>query len=655
MDLSSHFCDKCKALQFNDAKWGGYAALNKEGKPILKFDEDDRPRQFEIPLGIEDTHPSYPFLSKSAAGGCDCCGMLKKSALKAFEHGELDSLREEEKFRISVEYLWNSYDAYAKCWFSVGLHSLLIHLDILRDEGSCQEWLNLEAIRPGEVMTPETISGFVPTRLVRVDCDPPRLLEMNGPTILTLGLDSVEYAALSYCWGSISEAKGQLQTEKHSLHARLSGISEIEMIGVLRDAITVCRKLSISFLWVDALCIVQDDPEDWERESSVMGKIYSNAYLTLSALSSYSCLQGFLDRQVALTVPFKSHVLSGIEDTFYLTPVTHEYWPFSSNQESRYLLSDMDSSLWSSRGLHLICGHRWQSQDGETHFGSVLGHHSYIQSSSDIDDVFNRGWYEITIMRYSGRLLTYPADRLPAISGLAAFFNDTLQDEYIAGLWRRKLHQGLDWYCLYGDVKRLSWVGLLSKLTDTTAYVAPSWSWASRTCCVQFGVVDPRKQEGRVEYGSFTPRINLAGTNPYGQVSNAALRVTTKVTRVPTDITFEGDDKRSCVYAAGSSQPYARCSLDWGLELDGDRLKNVPPDSLMLMLVASSSYKRGKEESDGDERKEGMDEGLAFGLIIYRVPDTENFLRVGIFDSRASDGWGLRIFDNCEPITFNLI
>ncbi|GAW21016.1 hypothetical protein ANO14919_105290 [Xylariales sp. No.14919] len=59
----------------------------------------------------------------------------------------------------------------------------------------------------------------------------------------------------------------QLKTEKPSLHNRLSGILEAEMTSVLRDAITVCRALSISWLLTDTLCIVQDDPKDWERDS----------------------------------------------------------------------------------------------------------------------------------------------------------------------------------------------------------------------------------------------------------------------------------------------------------------------------------------------------------------------------------------------------
>jgi Heterokaryon incompatibility protein (HET) len=65
----------------------------------------------------------------------------------------------------------------------------------------------------------------------------------------------------------------------------------------IKDAITITRDLSIQFLWVDALCIVQDslDGEDWQRESAKMGNIYGNAYVTIAAEISENCTDGFLN------------------------------------------------------------------------------------------------------------------------------------------------------------------------------------------------------------------------------------------------------------------------------------------------------------------------------------------------------------------------
>lgn len=42
---------------------------------------------------------------------------------------------------------------------------------------------------------------------------------------------------------------------------------------VFQEAVTVTIKLGLRYLWIDALCIIQDDPSDWERESACMAEI----------------------------------------------------------------------------------------------------------------------------------------------------------------------------------------------------------------------------------------------------------------------------------------------------------------------------------------------------------------------------------------------
>lgn len=59
-----------------------------------------------------------------------------------------------------------------------------------------------------------------------------------------------------------------------------------------------------------------------------------------------------------------------------------------------------------------------------------------------------------------------------------------------------------------------------------------------------------------------------------------------------------------------------------------------------------------EDDSDGDE--DGY-ESWTYGLIIYQLPDMDSFARVGVFNSSARHGWGMRLFENCDPITISLI
>lgn len=95
------------------------------------------------------------------------------------------------------------------------------------------------------------------------------------------------------------------------------------------DAITVTHKLSIPYLWIDSLCIIQDDPGDWAVESSRMADVYSNSYLTVSAACSKSDETGFLHPRQFLYATFKLISPTGEEAVAYLREeedVPYRFW-----------------------------------------------------------------------------------------------------------------------------------------------------------------------------------------------------------------------------------------------------------------------------------------------------------------------------------------
>lgn len=90
------------------------------------------------------------------------------------------------------------------------------------------------------------------------------------------------YATLSHCWGV--ELPCVLTTD--NLRSRQHGIPWMELPQTFQDAIQYCLELQISYLWVDALCIMQNDPEDWQDQSAKMADIYQNSYINLAATAS---------------------------------------------------------------------------------------------------------------------------------------------------------------------------------------------------------------------------------------------------------------------------------------------------------------------------------------------------------------------------------
>jgi hypothetical protein len=67
-----------------------------------------------------------------------------------------------------------------------------------------------------------------------------------------------------------------------------------QLPATIIDAIRLAQTLSISYLWIDSLCIVQNSEEDKVREIATMDRVYKNSWVTISAARASTCLDGFL-------------------------------------------------------------------------------------------------------------------------------------------------------------------------------------------------------------------------------------------------------------------------------------------------------------------------------------------------------------------------
>lgn len=82
------------------------------------------------------------------------------------------------------------------------------------------------------------------------------------------------YAALSYCWGGNST----LTTTTKTLKEHEAGLDLLGLHRVFQDAISVASSLGLAYIWIDALCIVQDDLSEWAHEAAQMANVFSNTF-----------------------------------------------------------------------------------------------------------------------------------------------------------------------------------------------------------------------------------------------------------------------------------------------------------------------------------------------------------------------------------------
>jgi hypothetical protein len=119
--------------------------------------------------------------------------------------------------------------------------------------------------------------------------DPIKLFETKG--------DQGKYMTLSHCWGSVQF----LTTTRCTFEERKAGIQLAELPQTFKDAVSFTRSLGIRYLWIDSLCIIQQDHDDWEIEAGRMRSVYSNSYLNIAATGSSAGNGGCFRERISQT------------------------------------------------------------------------------------------------------------------------------------------------------------------------------------------------------------------------------------------------------------------------------------------------------------------------------------------------------------------
>ncbi|KAI8671665.1 HET domain-containing protein [Fusarium keratoplasticum] len=131
---------------------------------------------------------------------------------------------------------------------------------------------------------------ILPTRLVLIG---------DGESSIRLHETSKEqqgsYAALSHCWGP--PEKHPLRTLQGNIESMKSKIPGDKLSVVFKESIWLCRQLGIKYIWIDSLCIVQDDATEWEIEAAKMAQYYSEARITIAVDSSPDGTTSFLSQR----------------------------------------------------------------------------------------------------------------------------------------------------------------------------------------------------------------------------------------------------------------------------------------------------------------------------------------------------------------------
>lgn len=183
------------------------------------------------------------------------------------------------------------------------------------DSAACftliKNWMK-ERLSEHRESCPYNENSALPTRIVDVG-----LPTSRGPYS---GIRVVEpretgiWVSLSHCWGS----RGHFITTSTNLMARRRFIDFHELPRTFQDAFTVTRRLGFRYLWIDSLCIIQDNHQYWAQEAARMHLYYKNAALTIAVNFAAGDDEGFL------------HIQRSNEPTLAVLPITSPQGQHSS-------------------------------------------------------------------------------------------------------------------------------------------------------------------------------------------------------------------------------------------------------------------------------------------------------------------------------------
>ncbi|KAJ9616801.1 hypothetical protein H2200_000520 [Cladophialophora chaetospira] len=372
-------------------------------------------------------------------------------------------------------------------------------------------------------------NDYLPTRLI--DAHPGL---HNDAVRLVASTDiqdnHMKYAALSHSWGPKSQRiKPIPKTTKQSITDRMNHISFDELTRTFQDAVIVARRLDIRYIWIDSLCIVQHDEEDFVEQVRNMLKVYGEAHLVISALRAATGDMGlFHERPATLRIsqddgwgntvtacvrPGAQHedFFTASPRSFAVAPLFARAWCFQERLAARRLIHFSESEIVYECNRNLVCECNSSAVpiDLETS-GNFRRRQALALQKATVESRLNT-WYDV-LRPYTFRSLTVESDRLPALSGFAQRVALPELGRYCAGFWESELPVALLWRIL----RPLPENGDLIKRPNE--YQAPSWAWPSVQAVIEPYMRFDKRTQIVAEVLEFV--CEPATSDPYGKVKS---------------------------------------------------------------------------------------------------------------------------------------
>lgn len=523
-------------------------------------------------------------------------------------------------------------------------------------------------LRNQEHTAPRESSQFLPTRLLDL-----RAFPQSEDVRLVRSRDiqaaaTPPYLALSHCWGG----NVPVQLKKETIETWMeSGIPYDKLPKTFQDAVRITKQLGFRYLWIDSMSIVQNSPEDWQHEASLMAKVYGKSHCTLAALSSKNSSEGCrlnesiqsslntpyveVENEGDSTTPrvriFKELPRTWIEEfngrpdeTIAETesPLRTRAWVLQEKELSNCTIYfGKNQLLWESQGFKATSQIPWEEMKPKKQ--SDTPRMVYMtDKGKKMQGGPPRPWFEL-VEDYTSRSLSFPGDKLIAFSGLAKKF-EQYRGHYYGGIWSTDFLDGLLWRTKDDSASR-------------PKYLAPSWSWASLMGPVTYDSlrIEPDKDYAHFEHpedvydGLHTIDIKSVdvsledNTKPYGDIREGRL-ILGGVRCIKVECGGKG-----VVHFPDGGQPLIRNERTIGCFYPDIASETaLVKEAHCVALHSESIWSLDRHEFRLKQDREMI--SLVMGIVVAKLPKSREFSRIGL--ARWIDE---SLFDSVQLTTIEIV
>ncbi|KAH6646792.1 heterokaryon incompatibility protein-domain-containing protein [Truncatella angustata] len=328
------------------------------------------------------------------------------------------------------------------------------------------------------------------------NCNPPKLHITERPDLRLLLVDvrrmrlaecdwGSRYVALSYVWGS---SKSLVCTKTNIHHLQKDGsLRKLrgELPRAINDAIDLTDAVGEAYLWVDALCIIQDDNSSKDVYISRMNQIYGNAYVTLvtlNGLSDDSALPGVTHSRILVQSPVEInglHLVPRLPELSFVEQFSawsRRAWTFQEGILSRRCLYFAEHQVfWQCRTAYQAEDNADDHDQDVSDFGRGRRVNALDRESGN-DRRMQFNIFESLVKQYSPRDVTFSADALNAFAGILSAMTESFGWKFAYALPESLFDLALLWRPMFSATMRPRWS---SGQSEESFCTSPTWCWTS--------------------------------------------------------------------------------------------------------------------------------------------------------------------------------